>query len=118
MQKENACSGLDLVRCNILSKMYQNRNKTPGKVVGLKHPPAELLVSDLPAVPTAHLTLTQICRYIYLNVQYRNIQTHTDNTIRYSVYIQIQIHTYRYRYICTALKQGWEVFFHAGSGRS
>ena len=94
-----------------------NRNETPAKILELEHPPAEHLASDLPTVPTAHLILRQICRYLYLNVQYRNIQKHTDNTIRY-IRIHIHIHTYRYIYICTVLKQGWEVFFHAGSGRS
>jgi hypothetical protein len=29
MQKENACSGLDLVRCNLLSKMQPNGSKSP-----------------------------------------------------------------------------------------
>ncbi len=89
MQKENACSGLVLVRCNLLSKMYQIGTKPTRMILGLEHPPAELLMSDLPTVLTAHLTLAQICRYISLNVQYRDILTHTDNTIRY-----IRIHTY------------------------
>ena len=80
-------------------KNVPNKNKTPTKILGLEHPPAELLVSDLPTVPTAHLTLTKICWYMYLNIQYRDIQTHTDNTMRYTrmhthkyAYIQIQIH--------------------------
>ena len=77
-------------------KNVPNRNKTPEIILGLEHPSAELLVSDLPIVPTAHLTLIQICRYIYLNVQYSDILTHTDNTIRY---IRMQTYTYIYRQI-------------------
>ena len=73
-----------------------NRNKTPEKILGLEHPPAELLVSDRPTVPTAHLILSQICRYLYLHVQYSDIQTHTVNTIRY---IRIQTYTDIYRQI-------------------
>ena len=75
-------------------KNVPNRNKTPEKILGLEHPPAEHLVSDLPTVPTAHLILGQNCRYLYLNIQYSDIQTHTDNTNRY-----IRIHTYTYIYI-------------------
>ena len=96
MQKENGL-GLDLVRCNLLSKMYLIGTKPLERFwvsITFEHPPAELLVSDLPTVPTAHLILTQIFRYLYLDVQYSNIQTHTDNTNRY-----IRIHTYTYTYI-------------------
>ena len=99
-------------------KNVPNRNKTPEKILGLEHPPAEHLVSDLPTVPTAHLILRKIVGiYILMfnTATYRHIQTILTDIY---VYIHIHIHTYRYIYICTVLKQGWEVFFHAGSSRS
>ena len=74
-------------------KNVSNRNKTPKMSPGLEHLPAEQLVSELPTVPTQHLTLTLICRYIHLDVQYRHIKIHTDNTIRYIRIHNVCIHT-------------------------
>ena len=60
--------------------------------------------------------------YTYLHIHdtfntetYRDILTILSDTYEY---IHIHMYTYRYRCICTALKQGWEGSFHAGSGRS
>ncbi len=44
-------------------KNVPNRNKTPEMILGLEHLYAELLVSDLPTVPTAHMILINLCVY-------------------------------------------------------
>jgi hypothetical protein len=99
-------------------KNVPNRNKTPETILGLEHPSPELLVSDLPTVPTAHILQHKYVS-IYISIirtsTYRHILTILSDTY---IYIHIHMYTYRYRRICTALKQGWEGSFHAGSGRS